>query len=510
MAVENLEEYRQDNFSQGLDLSDDEINIAENASPDTENVRFYGITWGSRPGYEKYLNELSGGGFLGLDEWIKNDSLVAAQNGSIWRGNEATSVWTSVKAGLNASAEIGFEEYLGDIYYGNAVDAFGRITHTAYATSTPAGAPLGNILKSWAEKMWVAGNILNPRTLYYSRTALAANPERIYDFGGTGSGSELIGKKGNITGLDTTKNALIIFKDQEIYYVRTFDSTSAAPDVTLLSGAVGCVGRKAYCKVRDEIFFFTGSDVRVVSEFEGYPNLFTSSVSKSIRRFFKDQVDPDQSESVMAFDENNNLLKLWVKTVGANNNDVCLVYHLDDENKTWTIDKGKPCNQATTFKNEVYWALPTVGRVHKDETGLVDDVGLIRSYRWSKKRKFYSSRGRKKLRNFSIAGKIATNTSLNVEIYVDGFLKKTIAISDGNAIGAPEGGIGAIGSAPIGTEPIGGTNVAVRDFEKIVKLNSLGRYIQTFVECTTVGGYFRITDEQYHYLPLPRAAERNY
>lgn len=510
MSVEGLEEFHQDNFSQGLDLSDDPTNIADIASPDTENVRFYGETWGSRPGFESYLDALEAGSAQGLSSWEKNNSLVRAHNGKVQRGNESTNLWVDMKTGLNTSADFGFEEYLGDIYYGNGVDAFGRIQHTSYTTSTPGGAPMGNLLKSWAEKMWVAGNVANPRTIYYSVTALAATPQNIYDFGSAGSGSELIGKKGEITGLETSKNALIIFKDTETYYVRTFDSTSAAPDITLLSGAVGCVGKKAYCKVKDEIFFFTGDDVRVVSEFEGYPNLFTASVSKSIRRLFKDDLDPDQSAACMTYNDEDNLVKLWVKTLGATNNDKCLVYHLDDENKTWTIDSGKPAKFCTTFKNKTYWSSVSGSQVWKDEVGLVDDVGAITTYRWSKKREFYSARGRKKIRYYTLAGKIADNTVITVKIYVDGFLKQTITIDSGDMIGGVLGGSGAIGTAPIGTEPIGGVNAQVRDFEKLVKLNSIGRYVQTYIESTTLGGYFRITDEHIHYIPMPRAAERNY
>lgn len=508
MAIEGLEQSMYDNFAQGLDTSDDPRNIAENASPDTQNVRFWGQLWESRPGYRKHLNELSGGGFQGLEGWEKNDSLISAHAGSIYRDNG--SAWVSVKSGLNATAEMGFQEYLGDIYYGNAVDAFGRIQHTSYTTSEPSGAPLGNILSSWAEKMWVAGNLANPRTLYYSRTALAANPEYIYDFGGAGSGSELIGKRGVITGLDTSKNALIIFKDREVYYIKTFNSTTLAPSLEQLSGAVGCVGRKAYVKVKDDIFFFTGTEVRVVAEYEGFPNLYTTSISVPIRRFFKGELDADQSDAVMAFSDEDNLLKLWVKSDGASNNDLCLVYHLDKENKTWTVDTGKPASQAVTFKDITYWTSATLGQAWEDEFGLTDDIAYISSYRWSKNRSMYGAIGRKKFRYYYLAGSFAPDTEITVLIYIDGALHKEITIDSNDVIGFSSMGTGAIGTMPIGTTPIGGVNVELRQFERLVKINKIGRYIQTYVGSSTLGGFYRITDEGFRYLPMPRAAERNY
>ena len=510
MAVENLEEFIIDNFSKGLDLSEDPRSLNEYASPDTQNVRFLGTTFYSRPGYEAYLDTLTGSGFLGLHPWIKNDSLVSAHGGKIYRGDEITNAWIEIPGSFNSTAEVGFQEYLGDIYLGNAVDAFTRIQHTSYTKTEPAGAPLGNIFNAWAEKMWVAGQTANPRTLYYSRTASAANPEYIYDFSGTGSGSELLGKEGNITGLSATKNALIVFKNNECYYIRTFDSTTLAPSIELLSGKNGCAGRKAYCKVKDEIYFFTGTEVRLVAEYQGYPNLYTSPISNSIRRYLTSELDADQSGAVMAFDENANLLKLWVKLEGATNYNICLVYHFDEANKTWTIDTGKTASQAVSFGNVVYWSSSVVGRVWKDEIGSSDDVGTIEAYRWSKLRKLYSEKGRKKFRYLTLAGSMDVDTTIDIKLYIDGSLVKEETITSSDVIGDASSGIGPVGTYPVGTAPVGGVNNQIRQFEKRIKLNKIGRYVQLYIGSSTLGGWYQVTDEAYSYIPMPRATEKNY
>jgi len=514
MAVEGLEEFYLDNFSQGLDRSDDPRNIATNSTPDTENTRFYGTMWTSRPGTEAYLNELTSVTpsltYDGLAGWVENDSLLSAFDGSIYRANEATNQWVSIHSGLTVGEHVGFEEYLGDMYIGNAVEPFTRIVHTTYAVSTPAGAPLGDLINSWAEKMWVGGNKLFPRTLYYSRTALADHPEYIYDFGGAGSGSELLGKQGVLTGLSDTKNALIIFKDNECYYIRTFDATTLAPSIQQLSSAVGCVGKKAFTRVRDEIFFFTGSEVRYVAEFEGYPNLYTTSISKSIRRLIKDDLAEDQSDAVMEFNDEDNLLKLWVKSAGSSINDLCLVYHFDEENKTWTIDTGKAASHAVTFKGKTYFTASSFGQTYLDELGLTDDGGPITSYRWTKDRKIYSAKGLKKFREYYLAGSMSLETELTVRVYIDDILKETFTVTEADLQDTVTMPGGPIGADPIGTVPVGGVLVQTRKFQKLKKMNHIGRYIMIYVENATTGGYHEISDEVIRYKPLPRSAERNY
>ena len=512
MAAEGQEQRYFDDFSLGLDSSEDERNVDDKSSPDCANIRFHGRTYYTRPGYESYLDKLSGTGFLGLDSWIKNDSLISAHNGVVYRGDASANSWTSTVTGLGTSAEMGFLEYLGDIYYGNGVDATGRIQHTSYTASTPAGMPKGNIFTSWAEKMWIAGDPDNERTLSYGRTASAANPEYIYDFAGAGSGTELLGKRGKLTGLSVTKNALIILKDKETYFVKTFDSTTLAPNVGLLSGNVGAVGRKAYTKVGDEIYFFTGAEVRVIAEYQGFPNLYTAPISDLVRRLFRETLDKDQTGSVMAFDEENNLLKLWVKRTGSTNNDLCFVYHFDEANKTWTVDTGKPASQATKWNKRVYWTSAVIGQCWLDEEGNTDGIGYIDVYRWTAKRRLYAAIGRKKFRMVNLAGSldVESETEFKAEIWIDGTLHKTVTIDSDDIIGGIQSGLGAVGTFPVGQQPVGGTNAPRRNFEKIIKLNKIGRYIQIKYFSQTLGGFFQVTDELYRYLPMARSAERNY
>jgi len=508
MAIEGQEQFETDNFSKGIIRSDDMRNIPESASPDTHNTRFIGQVWTSRPGFESYLDELSiDTGFDGLNGWVGNDSLIGFHEGKLYKSDEVGNEWDQIAdLSFTTGTEVGSIEYLDDIYIGNAVQDFTRVQGTSYTVTAIPSNPKGNIFEVWGEKMWVAGVSLYPRTLYYSDTALADSPEKIFDFGGGTSGSELMGKQGYITGLSTTKDALIIFKNNETYYIKTFIETTLAPSIQELSSTLGCVGRKAHARVRDDVYFFTGSEIRTVSEYQGYPNLYTAPISDDVKALIKDDLAEDQGGAVMNFNDKDNLLKLWVKSTDSPVNDLCLVYHL--ENKTWTIDTGKTASRAVTFKDKTYWSAETFGQAYLDETGLNDDDGEVFSYRWSKDRKMYSAKGQKKFREYYIAGSMLEGSNPLVELYIDGRLIQTIEITDDDITDIPESLGGSVGVDRVGQNPWAGIIAGKKRFQKRVRFNSIGRYIQSYVEMGTAGGYIEITDEVIRYIPLPRMAER--
>lgn len=75
----------------------------------------------------------------------------------------------------------------------------------------------------------------------------------------------------HITGLALFQDDLIIFKEWSIYQL-TFDPSSGAPIVTMITQAYGCVSFKSVTRVENDVFFLTRNGVYVL----GYePDYFT-------------------------------------------------------------------------------------------------------------------------------------------------------------------------------------------------------------------------------------------
>lgn len=156
-----------------------------------------------------------------------------------------------------ADAEFGWEVY-DDVLYGcNANEFYFKYdgsTFVEYET-----APKGNLLEIFEDRMFVSGVTAEPLTVYYSDVGDAT----------TFGGSSLVQPLGtdSVTNLKNYYGVLMIFKDQSIWKLTfVYDQVLDAfvPKLEVQSGNYGACSNKAVSWVENDLWFFTGKEVRAL------------------------------------------------------------------------------------------------------------------------------------------------------------------------------------------------------------------------------------------------------
>lgn len=180
-------------------------------------------------------------------------------------------------------AEFGFYVYNDDLYGGNSYENYFKWTGTAFTEYDTA--PKGNILEVFEDRMFVAGVRAEPLTMYYSDVSTPT----------TFGGSSLIKPLGtdSITGLKSYYNTLLVFKTDSIWKVTfVYDQilTLYVPKIELQSGNYGACSRKAISWVENDIWFFTGREVRAIGYQDnntGVLGINKSVISENIKETLK-------------------------------------------------------------------------------------------------------------------------------------------------------------------------------------------------------------------------------
>lgn len=170
---------------------------------------------------------------------------------------KVTPVWEDLSPTYTANAEFAFNVYNDILWLSNGVEDYGKwdgTTFTNYAT-----APKGNILEVFEDRMFVSGVTAEPLTAYYSSVS---DPST---FGAT----DLVKPLGtdSVTNLKNYYGNLLIFKQFTIWKL-TFEYNQVianfVPKLAIQSRLYGACGRKAVTSVENDLWFFTGTEVRSI------------------------------------------------------------------------------------------------------------------------------------------------------------------------------------------------------------------------------------------------------
>jgi len=156
-----------------------------------------------------------------------------------------------------AGAEFGWLVYDDILYGGNAVEATFSWNGTTFAVIT--AAPKGNIIESFEDRIFISGVTAEPLTLYWSNAGVPT----------TWTGTDIAKPLGtdSITGLKNYYGSLLVFKKESIWkqtFVYAQDVVAFVPKIELQSGNYGACSRKAISWVENDIWFFTGREVRSI------------------------------------------------------------------------------------------------------------------------------------------------------------------------------------------------------------------------------------------------------
>lgn len=168
--------------------------------------------------------------------------------------NTTTLLWADTSKTVTTGARMGYAVYNNTLYCSNAVDT--AFTWDGTTFTDVAAIPKGNILAIFEDRLYVAGVTAEPLTVYYSGVGTP----------GTFSGTDLFQPLGVdiITGLENYYGFLLIFKKKSIWKVSRVQDTLGTyyNKQELQSGKYGACSRKSIVWVENDIWFFTGKEVR--------------------------------------------------------------------------------------------------------------------------------------------------------------------------------------------------------------------------------------------------------
>lgn len=230
-------------------------------------------------------------------------------------------------------AEFGYITYDDELWFCNGVESmykFDGTTFTAYPSS-----PKGNILEVYEDRLYVSGVLLQPLTLYYSNLGDPAT----FDV------ASLITPLGtdSITALVNYYGTLLIFKTESIWkHTFIFDQVVSLfqPKLEVQSNKYGACSKKVVTWAENDIWFFTGREVRSIGYKDqqiGILGVNNSVISDQIKQTLKGIDVANFAECSSFYHQRRYHLAV---PLNSDKNDTTFVCHLLYQNN-WTKYTGR-------------------------------------------------------------------------------------------------------------------------------------------------------------------------
>lgn len=273
---------------------------------------------------------------------------------------------------FSATATMGSVPYLDTFYFGNGVEDFGTFDGTRILFYK--NLPRGNVYEIYKDRLFIAGVTREPLSGYYSNAAAATT------FGAT-QVFQPVGTD-HITGLITFYDTLIVFKRRSAWkFVFTYDPIAVAflPQFDIVDGNYGCAGVRAYGWTQNEVWFFTGEEVRSVGYKDqqfGVLGVNAAVLSDQIKETLK-TVNPDYAQNAVVGYANRRFY-LAVPVGTAVTNDHIFVCHLL-YSRAWTkyVDRPKADVSDLLAVNETMYSssATVVGAAYTWSDAVFEDAG---------------------------------------------------------------------------------------------------------------------------------------
>jgi len=300
---------------------------------------------------------------------------IRAKGTKIQLFNTTTLLWVDTTKTITAGAKFGFvTDSAGDIMYGsNAVDSAWSYNGTTFTDI--AAIPKGNILEIFEDKLYVAGVLLEPRTVYYSNSGVFT----------TFTGTDVFKPLGvdKITDLKNYYGFLIVFKEKSIWKVsRVQDSIGTYYNKQeLQSSNYGACSRKAVVWVENDLWFFTGREVRAFGfkdQQTGVLGINSSVLSEQIKETLLTVPEANYPYITVWYSDRKFYLSVGLSTTTPTLNDtmfICYTLYKNSWTKYIGRDKAK-ASELYNINNTIYSVKNvTPFAVLKWDSSLLNDNG---------------------------------------------------------------------------------------------------------------------------------------
>lgn len=260
-----------------------------------------------------------------------------------------TAVWEDTEEDFTAGEEFGFVVYNDILYLGNAVESlfsFDGLEYVEYPT-----LPKGNSLEMFEDRLFVTGVKAQPLSLYYSDTGVPTTFQPLSVVSPLGTDS-----------IQTLKNyygTLLVFKTESIWkltFVYNQVTDVFEVKIELQSNKYGACGRKAVSWVENDIWFFTGREVRAIGFKDNQIGVFgvnQSVISENIKETLK-LINKDYfSKSVCFYTNRRFYLGVPLNSTTVDTVFVCHTLYKNNWTKYTNRDKAK-INDMVVVDEDIY------------------------------------------------------------------------------------------------------------------------------------------------------------
>lgn len=240
-----------------------------------------------------YLSKDTGFSLFGATETTKRHSLyrfekkdgtthiISVLGTYVQKYNPTTGLWANTTKTVTADKEFAFiTDSAGDIMYAsNGTDTAWSYDGTTFTDCS--GIPKGTILEIYNDRLYVSGVTAEPRSVYYSNAGVLT----------TFTGTDVFKPLGvdKVTALKNYYSYLIVFKEKTIWKCsREYESTSNSLYIKqdIQSGSYGACSKRSVVWVENDLWFFTGKEVRAFGfkdQQTGVMGVNTSVISEMIK-----------------------------------------------------------------------------------------------------------------------------------------------------------------------------------------------------------------------------------
>lgn len=266
---------------------------------------------------------------------------IRAKGTKLQAYNSGTGLFADISSTptFTAGARFGYVVYDDELWFGNGVESLYKWDGTTFTEY--ASAPKGNILEVFEDRLFVAGVTAEPLTAYYSNVG---------DFT-VFSASDLLKPLGTdaIKSLQNYYGTLLIFKKESIWKLTfVYDQvvTLFIPKLEVQSKNYGAASRQSVTWVENDLWFFTGREVRSIGYQDqqiGILGVNQSVISESIKEtLYTLPVANYEDVSVFYYDRR---FYLSVNIGGDGNNITFVCHTLYGNNWTKYVSRIKAATQ---------------------------------------------------------------------------------------------------------------------------------------------------------------------
>jgi len=215
----------------------------------------------------------------------------------------------------------------------------GTVTDKALLNNCPDVNPI-----MWVSFAWftmIVGNTADTNNiLYISRPIIGTEQRRAFDW--TGTDAEKITLDKEILGVKSTMNKVFMFTENRVEYIGKDSLQTIGWTASLISTPIGdwwpVASNNWISAAADKIFYLTKNNtINTLWYAEGTVEpeiaILTDQVAFTITKYL-DNLDPDQSNCRVFYDDENKQIEWELRTNEASYNDTSLVYDLGNQTRT--------------------------------------------------------------------------------------------------------------------------------------------------------------------------------